>query len=167
MSSQDSFHLATVGFPHSKCIWIGELAPYIILLTIKQASTFAKLSFFFQCSAEELGTTNDRTAQGSRLAEDEFEAYLMDSGEINDLGAFTSVFDASGSGHPNEKMQKGTDGAVGGLPACPRLLRVPTSGAMGMPLTLPGAAGRPGCDLSTTSILDLVSPASNTYQSTL
>ncbi|CDI76176.1 hypothetical protein, conserved [Eimeria praecox] len=126
--STDSFKLDTVEAYPSKCICIGELAPYIVRLTIKQDWSECKFSIGLQCTAQESGGENDRTVDTSVLLEDEFESYLMELSDAKEL-------DDDEGRTTNAGEQKETNGSMR-LPTYPRLLRVPTNGSPCLPFTV-------------------------------
>ncbi|CDJ51086.1 hypothetical protein, conserved [Eimeria brunetti] len=134
----DSFKLETIEDYPSKCICIGELAPYTVRLTIKQDWKECKFSIGLQCMAQGFGSENDRTVDTSVLLEDEFESYLMALSGAEDLG-----HDGGRYSHTQEQTQ--TNGSIG-LPTYPRLLRVPTNGSPCLPFTV----GRDGLGMGCT-----------------
>ncbi|CDJ33489.1 LOW QUALITY PROTEIN: uncharacterized protein EMH_0016270 [Eimeria mitis] len=111
--SKDSFKLETIEDYPSKCICIGELAPYTVRLTVKQDWKECKFSIGLQCTAQESGSENDRTVDTSVLLEDEFESYLMELSEAKEHGD-----DEGGSASTGEQTQ--TNGSMG-LPTYPKL----------------------------------------------
>ncbi|KAL8433131.1 hypothetical protein ACSSS7_004108 [Eimeria intestinalis] len=141
--STDTFKLACVALPYSKHLWIGELAPYIVRLTVKEAKAFPRLTMWLHCTAHELGAAQEATQEGGRLLEDEFEAFAIDSvdAEKNDL--LTLISRACMTSHVSGDLQNG--GPRDWL-SRPRLLRVSASKGARMSLVLRKTHADPALD---------------------
>lgn len=118
----------------------------MVRLTIAQAWTLLNLNIRLKCTAQEVAAAN--VPDSTQLSENEFEAYLLESCGMEGLDVFTTTDNASKPAWLSEPVQNKIDDLLG-LLTCPRLLRLPTKGAMGIPLALKGPGRRLGCDAST------------------
>lgn len=159
MGYQDSFQLATVDFPHSKRMWIGELAPHTVRLIVKEPWAVSKFRLCLQCTAQELAEATERTQDSIRLLEDEFEAYLIDSCSV-----FQSGLDARVEGGCSGRLQEGAGSGIAETPNCPSLLRISTTGSKGYPFVLAEAGAEPECVLDSVRHLGIMLAASSRYQ---
>ncbi|KAL8455761.1 hypothetical protein Emag_000335 [Eimeria magna] len=131
--SKDTLMLAPVGLSSSKHLWIGELAPYIVRLAVREAKTFSRLPVWLQCTAHELGTAQEPTREGGRLLEDEFEAFAIDSVDVENRDLLTLISSVCMASHASGDLQNG--GLRDQFPRA-RLLRVPATKAARMSLVL-------------------------------
>lgn len=152
---QESFKLQTIENYPSKCICVGELAPYTVRLIIKQDWEECKFSIGLQCTAQESGSENDRALDTSVLLEDEFESYLVEMSEEREVddGECRSA-NAKEERHTNEETH--TNGSIG-LPTFPRLLRVPTNGSPCLPFTVGRGSSWPGSTSTVPAFIYLTS----------
>ncbi|KAL8430706.1 hypothetical protein Efla_007572 [Eimeria flavescens] len=142
--SKDMFQLASVGPAYSKHLWIGELAPYTVRLTVRRARSFPKLRVCLQCTAHESGAANEQTLDAGRLLEDEFEAFVFDSA-TNGEKAKASVA-AAATDAPGDLCGNGLhNGSCKGVPWCPRLLRISSNKAARLLLVLTKTHAEGGC----------------------
>lgn len=141
LTFQDTIQLDVVGLRYSEVTWVGELAPYTLRLTVKQARIFPKLRMRFQCSAREFGAAFESSHDNERLTEDEFEAYLVDPYDVKNLSLSA---DASEGAVGVDESQSGTDEAFAQVTRYPRLLRVPTNGKGGVSLVFKAASAETG-----------------------
>ncbi|KAL8271930.1 hypothetical protein Esti_004054 [Eimeria stiedai] len=131
--SKDTFKLASVGLSYSKHLWIGELAPYIVQLTVREAKAFPRLTVWLQCTAHELKAATEPTQEAGRLLEDEFEAFAIDSVDAEKKDLLTSISKACMGTHvPGDLQNEGPRDQL----LRPRLLRVSASKAARMSLVL-------------------------------
>ncbi|KAL8449799.1 hypothetical protein Emed_002762 [Eimeria media] len=131
--SKDTLKLASVGLSFSKHSWIGELAPYIVRLAVREAKTLPRLTVWLQCTAHELGTAQEPTREGGRLLEDEFEAFAIDSVDVENKDLLTLLSRACMTSHASGDLQ---NGGLQQQLSRPRLLRVPAAKAARMSLVL-------------------------------